>query len=221
MPIGAFIFDMDGTILDNMHFHTAAWMHVLEGLGIAGTDPQDWEHRTSGVPNRLIFTDILGLALTPGEVTELVESKEAAYRNLAGASGLTELSGLTDFLSRARAADIAVGVATGAGKANIDFNLDAIGLRSAFAAIVGADDIERGKPDPEIFLTTAERLGVNPLRCVVFEDAPMGIEAARRAKMPVVGVSTMLSAAGFAVFDNIIRVIADFDDLEPTQLLGE
>ncbi len=219
VPAAAFIFDMDGTILDNMHFHTAAWMQVLDGLGIAGTDPLDWEHRTSGVPNRLIFTEILGLTLTPSEVSELVEVKEAAYRTLALAGGLTEIGGFSDFLQRTAAADVAVGVATGAGRANIDFNLDAIGLRSAFAAIVGADDIERGKPDPEIFLTTAARLGVDPSRCVVFEDAPMGIEAARRAKMGVVGVSTMLSGAGFAVFDNIIRVIADFHDLEPTQLL--
>ena len=107
---------------------------------------------------------------------------------------LRPLIGLPEFLQQARAAGMRLGVATAADLVNAAFVLEGIGLRQVFDVIVTADDITRGKPDPEIFLLAAQRLGVPPGRCLVFEDAPMGIEAARRAGMLAVALTTSISS---------------------------
>ena len=104
------------------------------------------------------------------------------------------MPGLVEFLQQARAAGMRLGVATAANWENVEFVLQGIGLRDAFDTIVTADDITRGKPDPEIFLIAAQRLGVPPERCLVFEDALMGIEAARRAGMDLVALTTSITA---------------------------
>ena len=190
----AFIFDMDGTILDNMKFHTRAWLQVLDELGLPRWDPQTWEHRTSGVPNRIILRELLGLDLDDAGIARWVERKESLYREFA-AGAVQEIPGATAYVRRLRAAGARVALATGAGRTNIDFNLNALGLRHDFDAVVGADDVQRGKPDPDIFLTAAARLGAAPENCVVFEDAPMGLEAARRAGMRAVCILGLVTEA--------------------------
>jgi HAD superfamily hydrolase (TIGR01509 family) len=215
--IRAFVFDMDGTILDNMRFHTEAWMRSLDELGMARRDPDEWERLTSGTPNREIFREVLGLDLDDAGIGWWVERKEALYREVAGPM-LTEIAGFSTFLDHARAAGIRLGLATGAGPANIDFNLRALGLADAFDELVGAADVVRGKPDPEIFLTSADRLDVAPAQVLVFEDAPKGIESAAAAGMGVVGVTTMLSVEEFLAFANVRRVISTYEDLSVDDL---
>jgi beta-phosphoglucomutase family hydrolase len=211
----AFIFDMDGTLLDNMRFHTSAWMETIEALGQPAVDPAEWEQRTSGVPNRTIFAEMLGVHTD--HVTTWVDRKEAAYRRLS--SGLLEpLGGLHRFLTEALHGGIDLAMATGAGQANIDFNLEALDLTDFFPVIVGADDVSRGKPDPEVFLTAAQLLGLPPERCVVFEDAPLGIEAARRAGMKVVAFTTMLSAVDLGAIPGVELVADNFEQLDPASL---
>jgi beta-phosphoglucomutase family hydrolase len=207
----AFLFDMDGTLVDNMAFHTKAWMETIAELGQDPVDPVEWEQRTSGVPNRTIFAEMLGVPVD--QVAEWVERKEAAYRRLA-TGNLRPMPGLTAFLQASRSAGIRLAMATGAGPANIRFNMGSLGLESSFEVIVGADDVVNGKPDPEVFLTTAAKLDVAPSACVVFEDAPLGIEAARRAGMQVVALTTMMSAAELAALPGVGVVVDDFTQLD-------
>ncbi len=206
---------MDGTLLDNMRFHTEAWMETIAELGQDPVDPSNWEQRTSGVPNRTIIAEMLGVHTN--HVAEWVERKEAAYRRLSYGN-LEALPGLRPFLDNATRLGIALAMATGAGPANIAFNLDALDLHAYFPVIIGADDVARGKPDPEVFLTAADRLGVAPEGCVVFEDAPLGIESARRAGMAVVAFTTMLSADELSVIPGVSRVADSFEHLDPSEL---
>ncbi len=209
----AFIFDMDGTLLDNMSFHTAAWMETIAELGHSPVDPLEWELQTSGVPNRTIFAERLGVASQ--HLSHWVDWKEAAYRRLADGQ-LQPLPGLRAFLRAARKQGVRNAMATGAGAINIRFNLSALAMESTFETIVGADDVEKGKPDPEVFLTAAKRLGVPPSNCVVFEDAPLGIEAARRAGMRVVAFTTMLKSAELMALPGVSIVADDYTELSPT-----
>ncbi len=208
----AFIFDMDGTLLDNMSFHTEAWMETINELGHPQVDATEWEQRTSGVPNRTIFSDMLGVPLD--DVSSWVERKEAAYRRLAHRR-LEPLDGLRAFLDQAQDLGITLAMATGAGQANIEFNLDALDMHTYFPVIVGADDVVNGKPDPEVFLTAADRLGVSAKQCIVFEDAPLGIEAARRAGMRVVAFTTMLSAEVLRDIPGVSVVARNFEEIKP------
>ncbi len=213
----AFIFDMDGTLINNMRFHTQAWLQVLDELGLPTQAPDVWERRTSGVPNREILQQ-LKIGLDDAAIAHWVLRKEALYREKAGGH-VAEVAGAIAFIAASRAAGVLCGVATGAGPENIAFNLGALGLLDAFGAIVGADDVKRGKPEPEIFLTAAARLGSSPEHAIVFEDAPMGFEAARRAGMRAVAIRGMLSDAEFRAFPNVIRVVEDFQGLAPASLI--
>jgi beta-phosphoglucomutase len=205
----AFIFDMDGTILDNMKFHTRAWLQVLDELGLPRWDPQTWEHRTSGVPNRTILRELLGLNLDDDGIARWVERKESLYREHA-VGAVQEIPGCTAYIRRMRAAGARVALATGAGRPNIAFNLNALGLQHDFDAVVGADDVVRGKPEPDIVLAAAARLGAAPADCVVFEDAPMGLEAARRAGMRAVCVTSMMTESDARAWPNVVAAVADF-----------
>jgi beta-phosphoglucomutase family hydrolase len=218
--IEAFVFDMDGTILDNMGLHTEAWMQTIEELGQAPREPREWERATSGTPNHEIFRNLLGLSdLDDAGINHWVERKESLYREKA-ADQLVELPGFSQFLERARELNVRLGLATGAGPSNISFNLGALDLVEAFDAIVGAIDVVKGKPDPEVFLTSAARLGVHPASVLVFEDAPLGIDAARAAGMRVVGVTTMMSVDSLLERDNVSNAIRDFTNLDPATLIG-
>jgi beta-phosphoglucomutase-like phosphatase (HAD superfamily) len=104
-------------------------------------------------------------------------------------------------------------VATAAPPPNITFTLDGLDIRRHFDTVVGAADVPRGKPHPDVFLKAAERVGVAPEECIVFEDAPLGVEAARRAGMRAVVLTTTLPAEAFAEFDNVIKIVSDFSEL--------
>jgi HAD superfamily hydrolase (TIGR01509 family) len=211
----AFIFEMDGTTVDNMHFHTEAWMETIGELGADPVDPHEWEQRTSGVPNRTIFAEMLGVPTE--QIADWVEWKEAAYRRLS-IGKIEPIRGFVKFLNEARNDGVRLGMATGAGPENIRFNLAAMELESAFSVIVGANDVVNGKPDPEVFLTTAAKLGVPPSGCVVFEDAPLGIEAARRAGMQIVALTTMLHAAELSALPGVGVVIDDYTQIDLSPL---
>jgi HAD superfamily hydrolase (TIGR01509 family) len=217
MPFSALIFDMDGTIVDNMRFHDAAWgeWHRRHGLPF---DPDGFFATTAGRTNREILTDLF-----PGrdvaEIDALGEEKEAIYRELYRPR-VAALAGLHALMSAADARGRPMSVATAAPPANQDVVLDALGIRARFRAVVAPSQGFRGKPHPDLFLAAAERMGVPAGACLVFEDAPLGIEAARRAGMKAVAITTMLSPEAFPDDDTVIARVADFTALDAAKLLG-
>jgi beta-phosphoglucomutase len=213
----AFLFDMDGTLVHSMPFHIRAWMQLLGELGMQMT-PEEFLRQTSGQTNRQILQDVLRTPLSDVETEALAERKEALYRSLYRPH-LQPIAGLVDFLNEARRLHLPMAVATAAGKANRDFVLEGLGIESYFSVVVGVEDVQHGKPHPEIFLKAAERLGVAPGNCLVFEDALAGIEAACRAGMRVVALATSVDAREFQRLPAVIRVVEDYTSLRPQSLL--
>ncbi|MDL2353677.1 MAG: HAD family phosphatase [Pseudomonadota bacterium] len=208
----AFIFDMDGTIVDNMAFHTQSWIAFFEQRGMA-IDADEFFRTTAGRQGKEIIRAHMGEQLDDAAVLALNHEKESVYRALYAPHRKT-VAGFDALIARAKADGVALAVATAAPNANIDFTLDGLDLRRHFDAVVGAGDVARGKPDPDGFLLAAERCGVAPDRCIVFEDAPLGVEAARRAGMRCVVLTTTLPAEAFAGFDNVIQIARDFSALD-------
>lgn len=213
----AFLFDMDGTIADTMPFHLRAWMDLLDELGIR-TSPQEFLRKTSGKMNRQIFSGVLGMSLSDSELAHFEGKKESRFRELCRAH-LRPIAGLADFLAESRRSNVALALATAAGKENRDLVLEGLGIASDFRVVIGAEDVRNGKPDPEIFLRAAGRLRVGPSRCVVFEDALAGVEAAGRAGMKAVALTTSLDAREFQGHPAVIRVAKDYTALQPQLLV--
>src|SRR5512136_468768 len=180
----AFLFDMDGTIADTMPFHLRAWMTLLGEIGVR-MEAEEFLRQTSGKMNHQILREVLGMSLSDADVAAFEERKESLFRALCRPH-VQPIAGLIPFLVEAGRLGISMAVATAAGKANREFVLNDLGITSHFTAVVGPEDVQCGKPHPEIFLKAAARLGVNPAQCLVFEDALAGIEAAGRAGMKTV-----------------------------------
>lgn len=206
----AAIFDMDGTIVDNMRFHSEVWLELAAQLGTPVTSEQ-FEREFAGKKNEEILPLLSKRPLSVEESARIAADKEALYRK-AYAPHLAPLAGLTDLLSLLREHGVPCAVATAAPLENRDFILDGLSLREQFSAVVGAESVTHGKPHPDIFLHAAQALNTPPADCLVFEDAINGVLAARAAGMDVVGVLTTTPA-------NILReagarwTIDDFRDL--------
>ncbi len=207
----ALIFDMDGTIVDNMAFHTQSWITFFDRRGRA-IDADEFFRTTAGRQGKEIIRSYMGEHLDDDEVAVLNHEKEAVYRELY-APHLKAVEGFEDLVADARSQGILLAVGTAAPPANVAFTLDGLGLRRHFETVVGAADVPRGKPHPDVFLEAARRCGAEPANCIVFEDAPLGVEAARRAGMRVVVITTTLQREAFAEFDNVIAIVDDFSSL--------
>jgi beta-phosphoglucomutase len=188
MPPRAVIWDLDGTLVDSRAYHWRAWRETLAALGYSLTYEQFLA--TFGWRNEEILRQLLGPDLPEEAVARIAAAKERRYRELVQSEGLTLLPGARLWLERLHRAGWRQALATSAPRQNVETILAVLGISAYFQATVCAEDVQRGKPDPEIFLRAAARLGVPPARCVVVEDAPAGVEAARRAGMRVVGVLT-------------------------------
>ncbi len=214
MARAAFLFDMDGVVVDNMRFHEAAWRRFFAERGVT-MDRDEFFRKTSGMPTRDVLAYFFRREISPTEAAELTAIKESLYRELYGPH-LRPAPGLTEFMAQARREGAALGLGTGSLAENVAFVLDGLGLRERFDAVVGAGDVKRGKPDPETFLVLAERLGARPADCVVFEDALLGERAAHAAGMRVVAITTSHAAAEFCHAD---LAAPDFRGLTPAKLL--
>jgi len=208
----AFIFDMDGTIVDNMAFHTDSWLAFFARRG-KSYEADAFFRETAGAQGREILRARLGPDIPDDEIAVLAQEKDVLYREMYGPHRRA-IEGFEHFVTNARAAGVKLAVATSAPPKNIVFTLDELDLRRHFDSVVGAADVKHGKPHPDVFLKAAEQLGIDPADCIVFEDAPMGVEAARRAGMRAVVITTTLPAEAFAEFDNVIRVVDDYADLD-------
>jgi beta-phosphoglucomutase len=214
----AFIFDMDGTIVDNMAFHTKSWLEFFARRG-KEYEAEAFFRETAGAQGREILRERLGADVTDAEIAELALEKDALYREMYGPHRAA-IQGFDAFVCAADERGVLLAVATSAPPKNIVFTLDELDLRRHFAAVVGAADVKQGKPHPDVFLKAAEQLGAAPGDCIVFEDAPMGVEAARRAGMRAVVITTTLPADAFAEFDNVVKIVSDYDELSIDDLLG-
>jgi HAD superfamily hydrolase (TIGR01509 family) len=185
----AVLWDLDGTLVDSAEFHWRAWRDVMAEMGLPITHDQ-FVH-SFGKRNDLILAGWLGEDADPGRVRRLSEEKEARFRALVQAHGIEPLPGVRAWVARLHAEGWAQAIATSAPRANLEAMVDAMKLPHCFDASVAAEDVTHGKPDPEVFLIAARRIGAEPTRSVVVEDAPIGIEAGRRAGMRTVGVSLL------------------------------
>jgi beta-phosphoglucomutase family hydrolase len=207
----ALIFDMDGTIVDNMAFHTQSWVTFFERRG-RDIDADEFFRTTAGRQGKEIIRSHMGEHLADDEVATLNREKESVYRELY-APHLKAVAGFEDLIAEASSRGIALAVGTAAPPANVEFTLDGLDLRRHFDTVVGALDVPRGKPHPDVFIEAARRCGALPENCIVFEDAPLGVEAARRAGMRTVVLTTTLPREAFTDFDNVIAIVSDFSEL--------
>lgn len=182
----AVLWDMDGTLLDSAEFHWLSWREVMAAEG----REMSHEHflTTFGRRNDAILRGLFGDDFPDGEVVRIATAKEERYRALALAGSVEPLPGVRAWLARLRADGWRQAIASSAPHLNIAAITEALGFDGAFDAVVGDEDVRHGKPDPEVYLTAAARLGVAPARCVVVEDATAGVEGARRAGMRSIAV---------------------------------
>jgi beta-phosphoglucomutase len=177
---------MDGTLVDSGDYHFVAWRETLAREGIELS--RERFTQSFGQRNDEILRDHFGPSLSDEELARIAGAKEARYRQLVVENGLEPLPGVRAWLTRLASDGWHQAIASSAPRQNIETMLAALDLVGLFDATACAEDVQRGKPDPQIYLVAASRVGVDPDRCVVVEDAPAGIEAARRAGMRVVGV---------------------------------
>jgi beta-phosphoglucomutase family hydrolase len=182
----AVLWDMDGTLIDSAAYHFHAWRETLTGHGLDLSYEQF--AATFGQRNDTILRLWLGESLSDADMAAIGDAKELRYRSLVAERGIALLPGVAERIAQLREAGWRQAIASAAPRANVLAIVDALGLRDVVGAIVSAEDVRRGKPDPEVFLRAAERLAVPPTRCVVVEDAPAGVEAGLRAGMRVIGV---------------------------------
>lgn len=209
-PIRALIFDMDGTMIDSMPSHQQSWIEFARRHGIQ-MDVLEMTRRTTGRTGTECMGELFGRAMTPAEALPFVREKEAIYREHF-APIFAEVAGFKAFAQAALARGLLVGVGTAGDAANVDFVFSHLELEPQPRVVIRGDMGLAGKPDPAIFLEAARQLGCEPTECIVFEDAPFGIEAAKRGGMRAVGITTSHSAAELAG-DHVMVTAPNFTEL--------
>jgi len=205
----AFLFDMNGTMIDDMSFHIKAWHRILNELG-ADISLQKTKEECYGKNHELLERIFPG-RFSWEEKDRMSYEKEVQYQKEY--NPLLELiAGLPDFLEQAHTNGIKMAIGSAAILFNIDFVLDGLGIRKYFDAIVSADDVSNSKPHPETFLKCAELLSVLPADCLVFEDAPKGAEAALQAGMDCLVITTMHQPGEFSAYPNVVGFIEHYHD---------
>jgi HAD superfamily hydrolase (TIGR01509 family) len=209
----AVLWDLDGTLVDSAAFHWRAWRDVMAEEGLPVTHEQFVQ--SFGKRNDLILSGWLGADADPERMRRLSEEKEDRFRALVRAHGIEPLPGVREWVARLHDEGWLHAIATSAPRANLEALSDAMGMRRYFGAGVAAEDVTHGKPDPEVFLLAASRLGAEPHRSIVVEDAPTGIEAGTRAGMRTIGVSLMHILPAADVYVGTLPELAEdtFDKL--------
>lgn len=216
----AFLFDLNGTMIDDMEYHVRAWTEILNQDLKAGLSDKAIRGQMYG-KNSELFDRIFGPSrFSAAEVDHWSLEKEKRYQQ-AFKPHLALIKGLDGFLIGAREAGVAMAIGTAAIPFNLNFVLDNLDIAGYFQAIVTADDVKLSKPHPEVYLRCAELVGVDPAHCIVFEDAPKGVEAAENAGMKaVVILSTLHGIDDFKGYSNILKYIHDYTEITPAEIAG-
>lgn len=214
----AAIFDMDGTLVDNSDVHVKAFELFCSRYGV-----KDWQKKMKGVfgmGNDDIMHRILPESLIRDKgLQTLADEKEAIYREIY-APDIVPVAGLVELLERLQNTGIRCAVGSSGCRANVDFVLEKCGIGQFFDAKINGDQVKHCKPDPEIYLTAAAALNVEPAECLVFEDAEAGIEAARRAGIGrIVAIATTLERERLSELKGISGIISDYGDVEVIERL--
>lgn len=182
------IFDMDGVLIDSYQPHFVSWQETAAQYGLQLTEEQFRETfgQTSGSIIRQLWGDG---CLSEEEISDFDRIKEGRYRELVE-SDLPLMTGGAELVAALAAEEIPVAIGSSGPPENVRLVVEKLGGDRVFRAFVTGKDVRRGKPDPQVFLMAAQKLGLEPARCVVIEDAPVGIEAARRAGMKSVGLQS-------------------------------
>jgi beta-phosphoglucomutase len=207
--VQAFIFDLNGTMIDDMPFHIKAWHRIVNELG-ANLTLEQVKKECYG-KNHDLLDRIFPGRFSMEEKDRMSIEKEKQYQQ-EYRPHLKLLIGLDVFLEKAKANNIKMAVGSAAIQFNIDFVLDGLNIRHYFDAIVSADDVVNSKPDPETFLKCADKLHIAYQNCLVFEDAPKGVEAAANAGMPCAVLTTMHEQEDFALYSNTIGFAKEYTD---------
>lgn len=210
-----FLFDLNGTMINDMDFHITSWHKVLNDEGASIT----WEHMRDECygKNEEIVERIFPGRFTDEDKLRMSLQKEKQYQ-LEYKPHLKLLPGLADFLKQAQQHEIGMAIGSAAIMHNINFVLDNLSLHSFFDVIVSADDVKLSKPDPETYLTCAEKLDAANENCIVFEDSTKGVESAMRGGMKCVALTTLHEQREFEQYPNVLAIVKDYTDERLQQL---
>jgi HAD superfamily hydrolase (TIGR01509 family) len=203
------LFDWDGVVVDSSRHHEESWERLAREEG--KILPEGHFLKGFGMKNEVIIPHMLGWTREPAEVRRMSLRKEEIYREVIREWVLEPLPGVREFLERLQREEIPCALGSSTQRLNITTSLEVLGLKHFFSALVSAEDVTHGKPDPEVFLMAAAKISTPADRCVVFEDAPVGIEAAHAAGAKAVGVTTTHSPAVLARADVTVRRLDELD----------
>lgn len=212
MAIGA-IFDWDGVIIDSSRYHEESWKLLAKQEN--KVLPSGYFQKAFGKRNESIIPEVLQWAHGAKEIKRLADYKEELYRHIILERGIAPLPGVKPFLEMLQKHKISCCVGSSTPRLNITAALHLLGLENYFQIIIAAEDVLKGKPDPQVFLLAAQKLHLSPDRCIVFEDAFVGIQAAKAGGMKIVAVTTTHPASELTEAD---LVVDRLDALSVTQL---
>jgi beta-phosphoglucomutase len=196
----AVIFDMDGVLVENSEIHNEVWRMICVRYGKNRTSEE--VRSIFGGTNKIFVEELIGI--TDLEIiNRIAEEKEALYRETFEATIKAPI-GLISLLEELYQNKVLLAVATSGPPANLNFVLTKLNITRYFNVLVDESQIEHGKPNPEVYLKTADRLGIAPAKCLVFEDSIFGIQAGKAAGMKVVGITTSFKAEQIKMADKII-----------------
>ncbi|GGF16647.1 HAD family hydrolase [Hymenobacter cavernae] len=210
----ALIFDMDGVIIDNTDYQAEAFQLLFREHGLT-TNARHLLERLNGMPATAILKTVFQHPVPEKELKRYADQREFLYRVIYW-DKRQELAGLRKFLEAAKKAGFKIGLGTGSAPDTIGYIIDHLHLRPFFDVITGAADVEKGKPHADTFSVVSQKLGIPPERCVVFEDAVLGEQAAYKAGMRCICLSTSVDASKF---QNPMKIIKDFTELVPQDVL--
>lgn len=211
MHYKAFLFDLNGTMINDMAYHIKAWHGILNELG-AGISMERMKEECYGKNHELLERIFPG-RFTLEEKNRMSLEKEKQYQK-DFRPHLQLIKGLDDFLERSHKAGIKMAIGSAAIMFNVNFVIDGLNIRHYFDALVSADEVTNSKPDEETWVTCAHKLGFSSNECLVFEDAPKGVESAQYAGMDCVVIKTMHEKKDFARYNNVLSFINDYNNLK-------